>query len=36
MVELAEVPKSIPMKNNLNRVEGDVDMETTEVDYRYW
>jgi hypothetical protein len=32
MVELAEVPKSMPMQNNPNRVEGDVDMETTEVD----
>jgi hypothetical protein len=32
MVELAEVPKSMPMQNNPSKVEGDVDMETIEVD----
>jgi hypothetical protein len=29
MVELVEVPMNMPMQNNPNKVEGDVDMETT-------
>lgn len=32
MVELVEVPMNMPMQNNPNKVESDVDMETTEVD----
>ncbi len=34
VVELAKVPKSMPMQTNPNKVEGDVDMETIEVDLR--